>query len=154
MALFSPQKYTNQLGISRYYCLSDFVRIGKIFSLSLTSQPLTCQQQAEIFFITDIKWIYNCSNLPSLSSILFSVVWSLNMIQQKFLTFTPLSFISGCFCIGISMGLWIRVAYIGEWNHLITPRSSEPQLPKITLPPSLQEKLIQDDLTIQALEKK
>lgn len=71
------------------------------------------------------------------------------MLNQKLVTFTPLSFVGGCFCIGISMGLWLRIGYFGGWDAVKTPQIIEPQLPQITLPPALQEELIRDDLTIQ-----
>ncbi|AFZ04068.1 CapA family protein [Calothrix sp. PCC 6303] len=62
----------------------------------------------------------------------------------------PLSFVGFCFCIGISIGLLIKLGKIQASDSRSVPVEVVP-LPKISLPPATQEELFNDTLTIQAV---
>jgi poly-gamma-glutamate capsule biosynthesis protein CapA/YwtB (metallophosphatase superfamily) len=72
------------------------------------------------------------------------------MLNQAVKKLLPLSFVSFCFCVGISIGLLIKLGKLQASDYRNVPTEAVP-LPKISLPPATQEELFNDTLTIQAV---
>jgi poly-gamma-glutamate capsule biosynthesis protein CapA/YwtB (metallophosphatase superfamily) len=72
------------------------------------------------------------------------------MLNQAGNRLLPLSFVSFCFCVGISIGLLIKVGKLQASDSRNIPSQAVP-LPKIILPPATQEELFNDTVTIQAV---
>jgi poly-gamma-glutamate capsule biosynthesis protein CapA/YwtB (metallophosphatase superfamily) len=72
------------------------------------------------------------------------------MLNQAVKKLLPLGFVSFCFCVGISIGLLIKLGKLQASDPRNVPNESVP-LPKISLPPTIQEELFNDTVTIQAV---
>lgn len=72
------------------------------------------------------------------------------MLNKAVNRLLPLSFVSFCFCVGISIGLLIKLGKLQALDSRSIPTEAIP-LPKISLPPATQEELFNDTVTIQAV---
>lgn len=72
------------------------------------------------------------------------------MLNQATKKLLPLSFISFCLCIGISIGMLIKLGKLQASDSRNLPTEAVP-LPKIVVPPATQEELFNDTVTIQAV---